>query len=683
MNGKIDFKGRLLKTLKGPIYLGVLFVILNVGVYFWDIRSGLVVSAFICIYFVSVCAFYKISKKGLLDEFINMSTYFDKDQIALIESLDIPYVIMDAGSKILWMNKMFMEEFDKTEEYHKAIAGVFPSLSREIIMQVEANDIVTLERDGRFFRAYIRRMPVEAYHGVNIDLIPDDESAFIFAMYLIDETKRYTLIQKYEEEKMAVGLIYIDNYDDVLDNVEEIKASLLAALIDKRISQFFENKDVIIKKYDQDKYLVIFKQYYLDEFKENKFSLLEDTKEVKVGNGMAVTLSIGVGAKGKDYRSNYNYARAAIDIALGRGGDQAVLKEGDDISYFGNKTRQVEKVTRVKARIKAQALQEIMEAQEQVLIMGHHIGDVDSFGSAIGIYRAASLMDKKAHIVLDEITSSIRPMKAMFTVENGYPEDMFFTPEQAVENHNKNTVVMVVDCNRPSYTECPELLEISDKIVVFDHHVQGKERIENALLSYIEPYASSACEMVTEVLQYFSEDIRLSEAEADCLFAGIIIDTNNFTTKTGVRTFEAAAYLRRAGANVERVRKMLQNDMASYRARAEAVRRAETYHGVFAISVCPSEGVDSPTVVGAQAANELLNIIGIKASFVLTEYQGLIFVSSRSIDEIDVQSIMEKMGGGGHLNVAGAQLKGYTIEEAEDFIKNTLDDMLEKGDIVL
>ncbi len=670
-------------TLKGPIYLGVLFVVLNIAVYLWDIQSGIVVTLFVCIYLLSVCVFYSRSKQGLLREFLNMSRYFDKDQIALIDNLDIPYVIMAYDSKILWMNKKFMSEFEKAEDYHKAIAGVFPSLSREILLQIEETDIVTLERDGRYFRAFIRRMPLEAYSGELIDAAPGDDELFIFVMYIIDETKRYTLIKKYEEEKMAVGLIYIDNYDDVLENVEEIKASLLAALIDKRISQYFENKDVIIKKYDQDKYLAVFKQHHLDEFKENKFSILEDTKEVKVGNGMAVTLSIGIGAKGEDYTANYNSAKAAIDIALGRGGDQAVLKEGDEISYYGNKTRQVEKVTRVKARIKAQALQEIMESAERVLIMGHHIGDVDSFGSAIGIYRAASLMEKEAHIVLDEITSSIRPMKAMFTPEDGWAEDMFVNPDRAVELYNKNTVVMVVDCNRPSYTECPELLEIAESIVVFDHHVQGKERIENALLSYIEPYASSACEMVTEVLQYFSEDIRLSEAEADCLYAGIIIDTNNFTTKTGVRTFEAAAYLRRAGANVERVRKMLQNDMAAYRARAEAVRRAEAFHGVFAISVCPSEGVESPTVVGAQAANELLNIIGIKASFVLTEYQNMIYVSSRSIDEIDVQTIMEKMGGGGHLNVAGAQLKGYSIDEAEDFIKNTLDDMIEKGDIVL
>ncbi len=683
MNGKVDFKGRMLTTLRGPIYLGILFVALNVAVYFWDILSGVIVSVFVLIYLISSVAFYSRSREGLYREFINLSKYFDKDQIALIDKMDIPYVTLGTDGKILWMNAKFMQDFDKDETYHKAIAGVFPSLSKEILAQIDTDETITLERSAHYYRAHIRRMPVGAYNGEYLSAAPDDDSSYIFTMYLIDQTKRYELIQKYEEEKLAVALIYIDNYDDVVENVEEIKASLITALIDKRISQYFDNKDAIIKKFDHDKYMVIFKQHLLDGFKNNKFSILETTKEVKVGNGMAVTLSIGVGAKGKDYISNYNYAKAAIDVALGRGGDQAVLKENEDISYYGNKSRHVEKVTRVKARIKAQALQEILSACEQVLIMGHHIGDVDSFGSAIGIYRAASLLGKEAHVVLDEITSSIRPMKAMFSVETGYPANMFLTPEQAISAYNKHTVVMVVDCNKPSYTECPQLLEMADEIVVFDHHLAGKERVENAVLSYVEPYASSACEMVTEVLQYFSEDIRLSEAEADCLYGGIIIDTNNFTTKTGVRTFEAAAYLRRAGANVERVRKMLQNDMEAYRARAEAVRRAEAYHGEFAISVCPTANVESPTVVGAQAANELLNIIGIKASFVLTEYQDKIYVSSRSIDEIDVQSIMEKLGGGGHLNVAGAQLKGLSLEEAEDFIKNTLDDMIEKGDIKL
>ena len=372
----------------------------------------------------------------------------------------------------------------------------------------------------------------------------------------------------------------------------------------------------------------------------------------------------------------------AIDLALGRGGDQVVVKEGEKISYFGGKSRQVEKMTRVKARVKAHALREIIESREEVFIMGHSISDMDAFGAAVGIFCAAQVLGKKAHIVLDEVTSSLRPMKECFTEEKGYPADMFLHGEQAIEMADNRSVVVVVDTNRPNYTECPGLLGKSKTIVVFDHHRQSSEVIENAVLSYIETYASSTCEMVAEVLQYFNENIHLKPNEADSIYAGILIDTNNFMTKTGVRTFEAAAYLRRCGAEVTRVRKLLRDDMAAYKARAEAVRHAEVFRGAFAISICPADpDVESPTIAGAQAANELLNIVGIKASFVLTEYNGKIYISSRSIDEINVQLIMERLGGGGHLNVAGAQMAGCTVAEAKKRIQITLDQMLKEGDI--
>ena len=451
--------------------------------------------------------------------------------------------------------------------------------------------------------------------------------------------------------------------------------------VERKISKYITNGNGIVKKLEKDKYLLVFNYKYLEELRADKFSILEEVRTTDIGNSMAVTLSIGVGIKGTSYNENYEQARAAIDLALGRGGDQVVVKNGEDIAYFGGKAKQVERNTRVKARVKAHALHEIIESRENVIIMGHSLTDVDSLGAGIGIFCAARVLGKKAQIVINEPTTSIRPLMECFTPEKGYPEDMFINSEIAIEEVSRNSLVMVVDTNRPSYTECPELLTRTDTIVVFDHHRQGSEVIENPLLSYIEPYASSACEMVAEVLQYFQEGFKLSPAEADCIYAGILIDTNNFMTKTGVRTFEAAAYLRRSGAEVTRVRKMLRNDMACYKARAEAVRHAEVYRGAFAISVCPSEDVESPTIVGAQAANELLNIIGIKASFVLTPYQGKIYVSSRSIDEINVQLIMERLGGGGHLNVAGAQLTDCTVEEAKQKIQNTLDEMLEEGDI--
>ena len=396
---------------------------------------------------------------------------------------------------------------------------------------------------------------------------------------------------------------------------------------------------------------------------------------------MAVTLSIGLGMGGGSYIQNYEYARTAIDMALGRGGDQAVVKDGETISYYGGKSQSQEKNTRVKARVKAHALRELVETREQVFIMGHKIGDMDSLGAGIGIYRACSALNKNAHIVLDDITTSVRPILERFMNNPDYPEDMFIRGDRAVEMADSNSLLVVVDVNRPNFTECSPLLEMIPTIVVLDHHRQTRESITNAVLSYVEPYASSTCEMVAEILQYMGDNIRIRQAEADAMYAGIVIDTNNFMNKTGVRTFEAAAFLRRNGADVTRVRKIFRDSMSDYKAKAEAVRHAEVFEDAFAISICPADGVESPTIIGAQAANELLNIVGIKASIVLTEYQNKIYISARSIDEVNVQLIMEKLGGGGHMSVAGAQLKGCTIAQGVERVKATIKKMLDEGEL--
>ena len=574
-----------------------------------------------------------------------------------------------------------LQRFEIFRNYHKSITTLFSSVTREFLQKHEDAQNMKVEKKDRIFRISLNRIYFDDIMGESKEIEVEDSQEFLTALYLFDETEMQHYKTENQNQKLVSALVYIDNYEEALDSIEDVKRSLLIALIDRKVNQYFSKVDALVRKIEKDKYFVVFKYMYLDQLMEDRFSVLEDVKTVKVGNEMAVTLSIGVGIKGDSYNENYEQARAAIDLALGRGGDQVVVKNGEDITYFGGKAKQVERNTRVKARVKAHALHEIIESRENVIIMGHNLTDVDSLGAGIGIFCAAKILGKRAQIVINDPTSSVRPLMECFSPEKGYPEDLFINSEIALEEVSRNTLVMVVDTNRPSYTECPELLKKTDTIVVFDHHRQSSEVIENPILSYIEPYASSACEMVAEVLQYFQKGFKLSATEADCLYAGILIDTNNFMTKTGVRTFEAAAYLKRSGAEVTRVRKMLRNDMASYKARAEAVRHAEVYRGAFAISVCPSEELESPTIVGAQAANELLNIIGIKASFVLTEYAGKIYISSRSIDEINVQLIMERMGGGGHLNVAGAQLTGCTITEAKHVIMKTLDEMLEKGDI--
>lgn len=681
MKSKIRLKGRLRVYLSLPLFLTIPLALADVGLYYYNVAAGAVLSGFIVIYFAIALGLYSYSKPQLTNEVINFATQYATVQKRLLNEFEIPYALLDYSGKILWVNEQFMELTGVDSMYHKAIVTLFPMLTREFLQKSEEPQSIQLEKNDRVFRISLNRIYFDSVTGQNQSLEVEGAQEFLTALYLFDETELTACRKLNLEQKQVSALVYIDNYDEVIKSIEDVKRSLLIALVDRKVNQYFAKSDALVRKIEKDKYFVVFKYKYLQELMEDRFSVLEDVKTVRVGNEMTVTLSIGVGIRGDSYNDGYDYARAAIDLALGRGGDQVVVKEEEEISYFGGKTKQVEKTTRVKARVKAHALREIIQSRENVIIMGHSISDVDSLGAGLGIFCAARTLGKKAQIVINNPTTSIRPLMDTLSVENGYPEDMFIDSAAALEMVSRNTVVMVVDTNRPSYTECPELLKNTASVVVFDHHRQGSEVIENPLLSYIEPYASSACEMVAEVLQYFQDGFKLSAAEADCIYAGILIDTNNFMTKTGVRTFEAAAYLKRSGAEVTRVRKMLRNDMSCYKARAEAVRHAEVYRKSFAIAVCPSEGVESPTIVGAQAANELLNIIGIKASFVLTEYAGKIYVSSRSIDEINVQLIMERLGGGGHLNVAGAQLANCSVSQAKRMIMETLDEMLKEGDI--
>lgn len=681
MKSKIRFKGMLKSYLCGPMFLTILLVLADVGLCLYDVVIGIVLSGFTVVYFTVELTLYHYMKPHLANEIINFATQYATVQKHLLNDFEIPYALLDYTGKILWVNERFSELIGVDRNYHKSISTLFSTVTREFLQKNEKPQNVKIEKQDRIFRISLNRIYFDDIMDDSVAIEVDGSKEFLTALYLFDETELNRSKQENLEQKQVSALVYIDNYDEALDSIEDVKRSLLVALVDRKVNQYFTKMDALVRKIEKDKYFVVFKYKYLKELMEDKFSILEDVKTVKVGNEMSVTLSIGVGFKGTSYNEGYEQARAAIDLALGRGGDQVVVKEEEDILYFGGKAKQVERNTRVKARVKAHALREIIESRENVLIMGHSLTDVDALGAGIGIFCAARILGKKAQIVINNPTTSIRPLMECFSVDNGYPEDMFINSEMALELVRRNTLVMVVDTNRPSYTECPELLEEADTVVVFDHHRQNSEVIVNPVLSYIEPYASSACEMVAEVLQYFQNGLKLSAAEADCIYAGILIDTNNFMTKTGVRTFEAAAYLKRSGADVTRVRKMLRNDMACYKARAEAVRHAEVYRGAFAISICPSEDVESPTIVGAQAANELLNIIGIKASFVLTEYAGKIYISSRSIDEINVQLIMERLGGGGHLNVAGAQLTNCTLLQAKHTIMETLDEMLKEGDI--
>lgn len=680
---KIKLKGRLKRYMQTSLYLGALLAIVNLVVYLFSVPSGLVVTCFLLLYFAIVLSLQFYNTPVIMNEMISFATQYGQVQKVLLRELELPYAMLDDGGRIIWTNAAFERVVHKEKGYKKSITSLFPSVTKEKLPGELDMVELDIDHEESSYHVKMRKISLEEM-AANSDIIQgQDYDGYLIAFYLFDETALRIALQEVDDQSLAVGLIYLDNYDEALESVEEVRRSLLVALIDRKVNKYISALDGICKKIEKDKYMVVLRKKATVLLYENKFDLLDEVKTVNIGNEMAVTISIGIGFDGLSYAQNYEFARNAIDLALGRGGDQAVVKTPENITYFGGKSQQVEKNTRVKARVKAQALREIISGKERVLIMGHRLADVDSFGAAVGIHRIAKTLDRKAHIVLNDVSTSMKPMVDLFKSHADYEEDMIVGSQQAMELAGSNTVLVVVDVNRPSITECPELLRMCKSIVVLDHHRQGTEIIENATLSYVEAYASSACEMVSEILQYIGESIKISSEEADCMYSGIMIDTSNFMTKTGVRTFEAAAFLRRNGADVTRVRKLFREDATEYKAKADAVSQAEIYKGAFAISTCSSDGIESPTIVGAQAANELLNIKGVKASFVMTDYQGQIFVSARSIDEINVQVIMERMGGGGHLSTAGCQISGASLDEAIGMMKGTLDKMLAEGDLVI
>lgn len=677
-NKNMRLKGQLRMYMQWPLIMTILLLAMNIWMYMTDQKAGLTMTVFVIIYAIIVGLLYFYNRSLILADLIQFSTQYKGIQNTLLKELTVPYAIILEDGHILWKNDRFSEIVDGREKF---IQKIIPELNKGIFPKDDETrnelEITYKERD---YQVELRRISLEGFSESERMLQIPKEKEYFIALYMRDVTELNSYIRENEDQRLIAGLIYIDNYDEVMESVEEVRQSLLVALIDRKINKYINDVDGIVKKLENDKYFFVVKKESYRKFEADKFSLLEEVKQVNIGNARSATLSIGLGLNTATYALSYNYARMAIDLALARGGDQAVIKDCKGITYFGGKKEQTAKNTRVKARVKAEALREFIVAKDQVIVMGHKISDPDSFGACMGIYRAAVALEKKAHIVINDVSTSIKPLYDEIAQSSVYGKDIFLTSGEALDYISDSAMVVVVDTNKPQMTECPELLKRSKTIAVLDHHRQSSTVIDNAILSYIEPYSSSTCEMVAEVLQYIVDDIKVPSIEADCLYAGIMIDTRNFMNRTGVRTFEAAAYLRRCGADITRVRKMFRDDMESYRAKAEAMRMAEVYREQYAIAECPSD-IASPTVLAAQTANELLDINGIKASFVLTVYNGRIFLSARSIDEVNVQIIAEKLGGGGHINSAGAQFEHTNVKEAIEALKVTIDQMIEEGDI--
>ncbi|PHU36620.1 DHH family phosphoesterase, partial [Pseudobutyrivibrio ruminis] len=634
----LKYRNRLRRYLRFPLYMLIIFLIGCIVLSFVDTKIAEIMTAFVVIYGILCFIYYRANIKSFKNTIVEYAIHYGTVQKELIKNFRLPYVLLDSTGRVMWMNEEFCQLVDKSKTYNKSITSIFSEITREGIEHAkEDNFDIHVEYNERKYLACLQRLDVSEPLSGAMATEMDESADGLVAIILFDETDIQATKAKINDQAMVMALLYVDNYDEVFDQVENAKRSMLLALLDRKINKYFGEAEAVVRRLEKDKYLIIFQHKYLEMFENDKFSIVEDITTIKMGNDKDITVSLGIGLGSDDYTQKAQYAHMAIDLALARGGCQVVVKNGQNVSYYGTHGKEVERTTRVKARVKAQALRELMESRDRIIVMGHNLSDADCLGASVGVFCAGREIGKPVNIVIDTITGAMRPVVESFTSRDEYPDDMFITSEQALNICNDNTLIMVVDTNRPSYVECPGLLYKNKNIVVIDHHRQVEEIIENPILSYIEPYASSASEMIAEVLQYFADKININPTEADCIYAGILIDTNNFMTKTGVRTFEAAAFLRRNGAEVTRVRKMLRENMETYKARAEIVRNATTYHDAFAIAECEPDGnLESPTVVGAQAANELLNIVGIKASFVLTKFMDKIFISSRSIDEIDV-----------------------------------------------
>lgn len=600
----------------------------------------------------------------------SLAEEFDSVTKHAVFNMPFPLVILEADGTISWYNTRFSTMIDEEDILNEKIEEFIPKIRVEEIIKKDDISPIDIEYKNKYYKVH--------YNIVDIKKSISQKGNIIM-LYWVDDTDRIVLENRYEDEKLGICIAYVDNYDEVKSNTPEVNRPLVLAEIDKTISAYATKYNGFMRKYENDKYLLIFENKNLQIIQQKKFDILDRIREIDKGNTIPVTLSMGVGLNGENPNETYEYAKAAIDIALGRGGDQAVVKENNNLSFYGGKTKAIEKRNKVKSRVISHALRQLIDQSEKVFVMGHRNADMDSFGASIGIARAAKNRNKKGYIVLSGVNPSIKNIYERMEAEAPEYLNLILTPEEAIQKLDESSLLVVVDNHKPSYTEAPELLELTDKIVLIDHHRRGAEFIEDPILTYLEPYASSTCELVTEILYYMSDKMEISRFEADALLAGITVDTKNFTFQTGVRTFEAASILKRAGADTTSVRQLFRDDFNTFLYKAEVIKNSRILFEKVAIGRLEKDMEDS-VLIAAQSANDLLNINGVEASFVLTIFEGKIHISGRSLGDISVQLILEKLGGGGHLTSAGTQMEGVTMDEAEKYLIKSIEEYFEEGD---
>lgn len=618
--------------------------------------------------YVAFLAYNKINSKNEenLKNLENLNKRFDSLTKQAIFDMPFPLVVTDEKAKILWYNTPFINLFNEKDVIDSDLENLIGDIDIANILNSNGERTIPVELNKRFFNIYTNVVENKSEKGEGKSVL----------FYLVDNTAYQNLKDKYTDDFAIVAKVEVDNFDEAISSAPSEIRPLLIAEIDSTISQYFEEYDALVRKSDEDLYLVVMNFKSLRAIKEKKFDILDDLRDLNKGNSIPITLSIGVSSFGLNFKDAYVESDSSLDLALGRGGDQAVVKVEDNYEFFGGKSKAVEKRNKVKARVIGEALKQLIERSENVYIMGHKNPDMDAIGAAIGCLRATLNRNKEGYIVLEKSNPSIDNLIDRMKEEEPEIYEKVISRETALNRIKHSSLLVLVDNHKPSFTECPELLDKTNQIVVIDHHRRGKEFVDNPVLQYVEPYASSTCELITEMLTYMSSDLNLTHFEADALMSGIVVDTKNFSFQTGVRTFEAASVLKRAGANMIKVKALFQDDLDTMVYRAEVIHNTKMIHDNIAVSRFDKESNNS-VLVAAQAADALLDINGIDASFVLTINDGKTHISGRSRGEVvSVQLILEKIGGGGHLNMAGAQLDTTDLDEAEKILTEAIDEYL-------
>lgn len=654
----------------------------NTSIYLWIIsimtafmlyynRALGITGALVLAYLIFYNRKYTHSRKKQFTEYVeNLSFNIDNAFINTLIRLPLPLAVIDGDGNISWYNTKFSEIVRAENLLGESIGKYFRNLDAKGIMQDKKDMEIQATNADRHYNVLYNIVEAKENNGQTIK---------IGMLYFIDVTEGVRMEKDCEDRRLVVALVQVDSYEEILQSAPDDNRPLLVAEIDKKLNQWVDGIKGSITKYDDDKYIVIFEKGYLSYLQEKKFDILDWIRDINVKNTIPPTLSIGLGVNAESPAQLTRFANAAKDLAQARGGDQAVVKDGERMFFYGGRTREVEKKTKVKSRVIAHALRQLISQSSKVIIMTHKFPDPDCLGSAMGLYRGVKALGKEVRIIMNGPNPSIDIMYSRIVEDEEYAR-LFIDCEEAEKMMDRETLVITVDTHRPSYTGCPEALKKAGSLVVIDHHRRSTEFIEQAALVYQETYASSTCELVTEILQYLDDAAKLRPIEAEALLAGIFVDTKNFTFKTGVRTFEAASYLRGMGADTTSVKQLFQDDIETFIARAETVKNAEIICENIAVSVCPDK-VKNPLLVTAQAADVLLEIQGVKAAFVLCEYGDSIFISGRSLGDVNVQLIAEKLGGGGHLTVAGAQLKGASLDKARERLEEALYEYIEEGDV--